>query len=407
MRYENGANYLQVAPSQYGRATIHDRDVLISCISQCMHALNSGKKISRRMRFRAGDLLIATNRQTSGRGYELLKNAFRLLQGTQIKTNIRREGEEQFKVFGLIEAANVIRETRDGRMVEVEIVLSDWIFDAIEDHHVLTLSRQYFRLRRPLERRLCEIARKHCGHQRSWRIGVEGLRVKCGSESSLREFRRLLRSVVERDTKEDYMPDYAFSLEGETLGGPQQGMVGTRCRCHGADGRRAAEPIRARRGTTPRTGLGHLCSRAGVAGLGPREEDRGTASRAAFRELLSGPRTLHALNGRLLPAPLGRCPPKPLAPGRGRFVWPLRRCCREPSGLAAFSRPWARPGHKFLTSAVQGARRIASMLACWHSRWGWRSPGLQGCLHVQIGSRARCGGSLSAASSPCRWGMEG
>ena len=109
--------------------------------------------------------MVATNRQTSGRGYELLKDALRRLQGTQIETNLRQGGKEYFKVFGLIDSAEIVRETRDGRMQDVEITLSDWVFDAIENNHVLTLNRKYFFLRKPLERRLYELARKHCGTQ--------------------------------------------------------------------------------------------------------------------------------------------------------------------------------------------------------------------------------------------------
>ena len=215
--YEHGNRYLKVSPSPYGRATVHDRDVLIYCISQCMDALNRGQSISRHMRLRASELLIATNRQTSGRGYELLKNAFRRLQGTQIETNIRRDGKERFKVFGLIEEAEIVRETKDGRMIEVDITLSDWIFDAIEQEHVLTLSRRYFRLRGSLERRLYELARKHCGQQRNWQIGLEALRAKVGSESQLWEFRRQLKKIIRADAKEDYLPEYRFELRTRDL----------------------------------------------------------------------------------------------------------------------------------------------------------------------------------------------
>ena len=74
----------------------------------------------------------------------------RRLQGTQIETNIKQGAEERFSVFGLIDRADVIRETRDGRMQEIEITLSDWVFDAIENNHVLTLNRQYFQLRKPI-----------------------------------------------------------------------------------------------------------------------------------------------------------------------------------------------------------------------------------------------------------------
>lgn len=45
-------------------------------------------------------------------------------------------------------------------MQEVEIKLSDWVFNAIEHQEVLTLHRNYFRLRKPLERRMYELARR-------------------------------------------------------------------------------------------------------------------------------------------------------------------------------------------------------------------------------------------------------
>lgn len=216
-RYQRGENWIQVAPSRTGLATVHDRDVLIYCISQCMAALNDGKQVQRRIRFKAYDLLVATNRQTSGRGYELLRDALRRLQGTQIETNIRQGGKEYFRVFGLIDSAEIVKETRDGRMLDVEVTLSDWVFDAIENNHVLTLNRQYFKLRKPLERRLYEVARKHCGAQSLWKVGIELLRDKCGSSSTLKEFRRLLGKIIEDDAAHDHMPDYVFVIEDDIV----------------------------------------------------------------------------------------------------------------------------------------------------------------------------------------------
>lgn len=216
-RYVRGDNWIEISPSRYGLATVHDRDILIYCISQCMAALNKGQKVSRSMRFKARDMLVATNRQTSGRGYELLRDALRRLQGTQIETNLRQGDREYFKVFGLIESAEVVRETRDGRMLDVEVTLSDWVFDAIENNHVLTLNRQYFFLRKPLERRLYELARKHCGAQKSWRIGLLSLRDKCGSGSTTKEFKRLVNKIIEDDMEHDHLPEYSFRFDGSVL----------------------------------------------------------------------------------------------------------------------------------------------------------------------------------------------
>ena len=218
-RYEDsdGRTYVEVRPSTDGLATIHDRDVLIYCISQVIAALNDDRPVARTVRLKAHDLLRATNRVTDGRGYDGLRAALRRLQGTQIETNITTGGTEQLDIFSLIDRARIVRETRDGRMQEIEVELSDWVFNAIEAREVLTLHRDYFRLRKPLERRLYELARKHCGRQRQWRIGLSLLQAKCGSNSSSREFRRLVGQIAEADAEHGHLPDYAVALEGEQV----------------------------------------------------------------------------------------------------------------------------------------------------------------------------------------------
>lgn len=74
-RYEHGDVFVEIKPSADGMATVHDRDVLIYCISVLMAARKEGRTISRTLRFRAHDLLLSTNRMTNGRGYEGLQAA--------------------------------------------------------------------------------------------------------------------------------------------------------------------------------------------------------------------------------------------------------------------------------------------------------------------------------------------
>jgi len=146
-----------------------------------------------------------------------LKSALTRLQGTQIETNIVTGGTEQMDLFSIIDRARIVRQTRDGRMQEIEVQLSDWVFNAIQAQEVLTLHRNYFRLRKPLERRIYEIARKHCGRQKSWRVSLEVLQRKCGSTSTSREFKRLVGSIVAQDESHDHMPDYAVRLDGNFM----------------------------------------------------------------------------------------------------------------------------------------------------------------------------------------------
>ena len=216
-RYEQGDCYLEVKPSADGLATVHDRDVLIYCISQVMAALNAGLEVSQTLRFQASDMLTATNRPTGGESYIRLKAALSRLAGTRIETNITTANVEILDGFGLIDKFKIVRETRDGRMLEIEIRLSDWVFNAIREKEVLTLHRDYFRLRKPLERRIYEIARKHCARKDEWSISLVRLQEKCGSGSRLKEFRRLVSKIADEDAKHSHIPDYAVILAPEDI----------------------------------------------------------------------------------------------------------------------------------------------------------------------------------------------
>ena len=209
---ESGKTFVEVKPSAEGLATIHDRDVLIYCISQLIAAINDGKTPSKTLRMKAYDFLKATNRVTDGRGYDGLRSALVRLQGTQIETNIVTGELEQLDIFSIIDRARIVRQTRDGRMQEIEIQLSDWVFNAIKAKEVLTFHRDYFRLRKPIERRLYELGRKHCGKKKEWRVTLPVLQRKCGSASTLREFRRLIQNIVEHDREHAHIPDYGVDL---------------------------------------------------------------------------------------------------------------------------------------------------------------------------------------------------
>ena len=209
LSYAHNGTEITVVPSVRGLATIHDKDILIFCISQLMAALNAGRAVSRTLTLKAHDLLVATNRETSGDAYRRLRDAFERLAGTRITTNIETGGREITSGFGLIEAWEIERRARGGRMIAVSVTLSEWLYRAVLSKSVLTLSRDYFRLRKPLERRVYELARKHCGRQREWRVSVETLLKKSGSASPRRVFRAMLREMI----RSDHLPDYSISEE--------------------------------------------------------------------------------------------------------------------------------------------------------------------------------------------------
>lgn len=210
-RYENGDRWVEVVPSVKGLATIYDKDILIYCISQLIAKMNEGAAPSPYVKIVAKDLLVFVNRSVGGKDYEALVEALERLDGTRIRTNVRTGGEQEFKGFGLIESFRLRRSEKTGRILEIAVKLSDWVFRSIAAKEVLTLHRDYFRLRKPIERRVYEIARKHCGKQDSWKISLEMLRRKCGSRAPIKGFRH----DVKRLAKGDHLPDYSVALNDD------------------------------------------------------------------------------------------------------------------------------------------------------------------------------------------------
>lgn len=212
-RYEQNGNWLEIVPSVKGMATIYDKDILIYAISQLMAKLNRGEPVTRRVRINTRELLQFTNRGTGGKDYAAICDSLERLDGTRIRTNIRRGDEERFEAFGLIEGASVARKFGlDGRLLWAEITLSEWVFDAIRAKQVLTLHPDYFRLRKPIERRVYELARKHCGQAMQKAIGVSVLYRKSGSKGHIDKFRHVLKGLAECD----HLPDYSLDYVHET-----------------------------------------------------------------------------------------------------------------------------------------------------------------------------------------------
>ena len=211
---QDGNRALTVTPSVMGRATMFDKDVLIYVISQMTEALNCDRQDAknRTVRFVVYDYLVTTNKTTGGKDYKRLEATLERLAGTRIKTDIKTGGTRVKEGFGLIDTWTIVEKSPDNeRMIAVEITLSKWLFNAVQAHEVLTIHRNYFRLRKPLERRLYELARKHCGNQAAWTIGLELLREKCSAHSHIRAFRSQVLEIINADT----LPEYRMTYDRE------------------------------------------------------------------------------------------------------------------------------------------------------------------------------------------------
>lgn len=211
--YERNGNSLTIKPGHDGCATIHDKDIWIYCISQIVEAINRGdEKISRTVRFVAKNFLETTNRQTSGEGYKGMGDALARLRGTSIETNVVTDGIRERGFFGLIDSGRVIEHDKTGKAIAVEVTLSNWLYRSITAKNVLTLSADYFRIRKPIDRRIYELARKHCGSQRQWQCTLKTLHEKSGSTDVIRNFRGVIKTLMDADD----LPEYNVHLDSET-----------------------------------------------------------------------------------------------------------------------------------------------------------------------------------------------
>ncbi|WP_429554224.1 replication initiator protein A [Paraburkholderia sp. MM5477-R1] len=207
---------VKVMPGAYGCATIHDKDIWIYCISHLVEAINRGREdVGRVVRFTAHNFLVATNRRTDGDSYKRMGDALVRLGGTLIETNITTDGYREKRGFGLVESWCVIERDHDDRMVAVEVTLPDWLWRSVKSMQVKTLSREYFRLRKPLDRRIYELVRKHGGAQAKWRVTLAVLHEKSGSTDTLRKFRAAIKALA----KSNELPDYrvVFDTASDTV----------------------------------------------------------------------------------------------------------------------------------------------------------------------------------------------
>lgn len=215
-RYEHNGNTLEIQPGLVGMPSIWDKDIIIFLASQITEALNRGRSDAknRRVHFRAYEYFVATNKEGSGKDYAALRDGMDKLAAQRIKTNIAT-GDGSTRVrenFGIIDGWRIIEKSAtDSKMIAIEVVLSEWLHAAIQSHEVLTLHRDYFRLSGAIDRRLYELARKHCGKQPKWTIGLDTLHKKVGSTAPLKRFRASIKQRV----KDNLLPQYKITYDEE------------------------------------------------------------------------------------------------------------------------------------------------------------------------------------------------
>lgn len=212
---------LTVMPSALGIPTIWDKDLVIYAATLIREAMNDGRLGSENqpIRIDTANFLEACVRGDGSRQRNALINTLRRLSGCLVETTIETDGKTYKEGFPLLAGYKVAVETKTGKVASLDIKVCDWIYGAIWNgtKEMLAVSRDYFRLEGGLERRLYELARKHCGKQPIWKVGIDILWQKSGSRSTLRLFRsRILGERID-DTQFAFpgFPDYRVEVHKE------------------------------------------------------------------------------------------------------------------------------------------------------------------------------------------------
>jgi plasmid replication initiation protein len=188
--------------AEHGIATIHDQDLLIFAISQWVEAQRMGLSPSRRIHFTPYQFIIWMNRTPGGGQYQRLKDALHRLKMTSIQTTVRsdlgKRTRNRIKQFSWISEWEITEE--EGEIRGVEVVLAEWLFESIQDFHVLTLDKRYFDISGSIERWLYLYARKATGGAHGvWKETFKSLYQKSASQQAYKHYASALRKLIERN----------------------------------------------------------------------------------------------------------------------------------------------------------------------------------------------------------------
>jgi plasmid replication initiation protein len=210
--YNDGKVRIEITGTKHGVANIWDAELLIYMASIIQDRLNRGLSAEQVVSFTAHDFFRITGTKPGGSSYDRLEKSLVRLRGTLIRTNIETGGEGEAEGFGWIDNYKIqYRRGRGGEKVmkAVQVRICDWLHRAIvRDRRMLTYDPRYFDLG-PIEKRLYEIARAHCGNQNGFKIGLEKLHRRVGTTMELRFFKAELVKIAKRRNP---LPEYGFML---------------------------------------------------------------------------------------------------------------------------------------------------------------------------------------------------
>jgi plasmid replication initiation protein len=207
IEYDDGKVKITVTGSPI--ATMYDLEVLIYIVSLMAQRLERGEQVERTFAFSAGDFFRVAGIADSGSAYYRIEGALDRLQGTKVRTNIVTGGERTKEGFSWVDSYKLVYKEDTGVLERVTVTICEWLWRAIKmDNNKFIYDPCYFDLP-PLEKRLYEMARAHCG-QRGFRMWLDNLQRRVGSQDELRRFKSKLKAIAARKRP---LPGYCLALK--------------------------------------------------------------------------------------------------------------------------------------------------------------------------------------------------
>jgi len=187
--------FLKVMPGADGSPTIYDLRILIFITSQLVAAKEFTRPTSRKIKLHVNKLLTELGSKTGSSEYNAIKSGIRRLKTTSIETTVSEKNTVTNTGFSLIDSYVIVTDKRTGRMLSIDLVVSEWLYEEIMSDRVKTLSPDYFSLTSPFQMRLYLIFHKHLGNQHAFQIGLKKLHMKHGSKDTESKFRYKLKAI--------------------------------------------------------------------------------------------------------------------------------------------------------------------------------------------------------------------
>ena len=100
----------------------------------------------------------------------------------------------------------------------MEVVLAEWLFESVQDFHVLTLDKRYFDIPGSVERWLYLYARKATGGANGvWKETLKSLYRKSASQQEYKHYASALRKLVKKNELPGLQLELAKSAGGDDM----------------------------------------------------------------------------------------------------------------------------------------------------------------------------------------------